>query len=92
MLPVIRVTDEEDALRRANASPYGLGASVWSSNPVRAQAVAQRLQAGTVWINKHSELVPSIPFSGAKQSGLGFEFGEAGLAEFTQMQVISSAT
>ncbi|MNV28101.1 Phenylacetaldehyde dehydrogenase [compost metagenome] len=92
VLPVIRVTDEEDALRRANASPYGLGASVWSSNPVRAQAVAQRLQAGTVWINKHSELVPSIPFSGAKQSGLGFEFGEAGLAEFTQMQVISSAT
>ncbi|KWE18346.1 aldehyde dehydrogenase [Burkholderia cepacia] len=91
VLPIIRVADEEDALRRANNSPCGLGASVWSRDQARASAVAQRLQAGTVWINKHAELVPSIPFSGAKQSGLGVEFAEAGLAEFTQQQIISIA-
>lgn len=88
ILPIIRVIDEEDALRRANATPYGLGASVWSSDPVRARAVAARLEAGTVWINKHSEIMPSIPFGGAKLSGIGTEFGDAGLAEFTQSQVI----
>lgn len=92
ILPIIRVTDEEDALRRANGSPYGLGASVWSSDPGRARAVALRLQAGTVWINKHSEIVPSIPFSGAKLSGIGTEFGKAGLNEFTQLQIIHQAS
>jgi acyl-CoA reductase-like NAD-dependent aldehyde dehydrogenase len=91
ILPIIRVTDDEDALRRANGTPYGLGASVWSSDPARARAVAERLQAGTVWINKHSEIVPSIPFCGTKQSGIGIEFGEAGLAEFTQLKVINAA-
>ena len=91
VLPVISYSDPEDALARANATPYGLGASVWSSDPVRAQKYAQRLDAGTVWINKHSELASHIPFGGAKQSGLGVERGEEGLAEFTQLQVINAA-
>ncbi|RTR15078.1 aldehyde dehydrogenase family protein [Azospirillum griseum] len=91
ILPVIRVTDAEDALRRANASPYGLGASVWSSDPTRAAAVAQRLEAGTVWINTHLDFGPTIPFGGAKQSGIGVEFAEEGLAEFTQLTVINMA-
>lgn len=91
ILPVIRVTDADDALRRANASPYGLGASVWSSDPARAAAVAQRLEAGTVWINTHLDFGPTIPFGGAKQSGIGVEFAEEGLAEFTQLTVINMA-
>ena len=91
VLPVIKYSDPEDALARANASPYGLGASVWSSDPARARALAERMDAGTVWINKHSELDPSIPFGGAKESGIGVEMGEEGLAEFTQLQVINAA-
>jgi acyl-CoA reductase-like NAD-dependent aldehyde dehydrogenase len=91
VLPVIKYSDPEDALARANASPYGLGASVWSSNPERAHAMAERMDAGTVWINKHSDLAAHIPFGGAKESGIGVEMGEEGLAEFTQLQVINAA-
>jgi acyl-CoA reductase-like NAD-dependent aldehyde dehydrogenase len=91
VLPVIKYSDPEDALARANASPYGLGASVWSSNMERAHALAERLDAGTVWINKHIDLAPHIPFGGAKQSGLGTEMAEEGLNEFTQIQVINAA-
>ena len=91
VLPVIKYSDPEDALARANASPYGLGASVWSSNPERAQALAERMDAGTVWINKHSELAPNIPFGGAKESGIGAEMGEDSINEYTQLQVINAA-
>ncbi|PWC37690.1 aldehyde dehydrogenase family protein [Azospirillum sp. TSO35-2] len=91
ILPVIRVTDTEDAIQRANALPYGLGASVWSSNPDRAYDVARQLEAGTVWVNTHLDFGPTIPFGGAKQSGLGVEFAEEGLAEFTQLTVINRA-
>ena len=91
ILPVIKFSDAEDALRRANGTTFGLGASVWSSNPERAQAFAERMEAGTVWINKHHELIPTIPFGGAKQSGFGVEFAEEGLAEFTQLQIINAA-
>jgi len=91
VLPVIKYSDPEDALIRANASPYGLGGSIWSSDLDRAYALAGRMDSGTVWINKHSELAPNIPFGGAKQSGLGVELGEEGLAEFTQLQVINIA-
>lgn len=91
ILPLIKYSDPEDALKRANASPYGLGASVWSSSLERACAMAGRLEAGTVWVNKHFDLGPNIPFGGAKQSGLGGELSEEGLAEFTQLQVINVA-
>jgi len=91
VLPVIKYSDPEDALVRANASPYGLGGSIWSSDLDRAYALAERMESGTVWINKHSELAPNIPFGGAKQSGLGVELGEEGLMEFTQLQVINMA-
>ena len=76
-------------IRRANATTYGLGASVWSSDTKRAHEVAQKIEAGTVWINKHLDMAPHIPFGGAKQSGIGTEFAEEGLAEFTQLQIIN---
>ena len=91
ILPIVRFTDPEDAVARANASPFGLGASVWSSNPRRAYDLAGRLEAGTVWINKHRELAPGIPFGGIKQSGFGSELGLAGLEEFTRRKVIHIA-
>ncbi|WP_316196155.1 MULTISPECIES: aldehyde dehydrogenase family protein [unclassified Bradyrhizobium] len=89
VLPVIKYSDNDDVIRRANATSYGLGASVWSSNPARAHDIAGRIEAGTVWINKHLDMAPNIPFGGAKQSGIGTEFAEEGLAEFTQLQVIN---
>lgn len=90
VLPVIRYHDAEDALARANASSYALGGSVWSSDPERAQTYAERMESGSVWINRHPDLAHHIPFAGAKQSGLGVEMGDEGLAEFTQLQVITA--
>jgi acyl-CoA reductase-like NAD-dependent aldehyde dehydrogenase len=89
VLPVIKYADPADAVRRANATTYGLGGSVWSSDPDRAYEVAKQLESGTVWINKHLEVLPHVPFGGAKQSGIGAELAEEGLAEFTQLQVIN---
>ena len=91
VLPLIKYSDADEAIRRANATNYGLGASVWSSDLERAHDVAQRIEAGTVWINKHLDMAPHIPFGGSKHSGIGTEFAEEGLAEFTQLQIINSA-
>ncbi|MGK3950857.1 aldehyde dehydrogenase family protein [Microbacterium sp. I2] len=88
-IPVIRYTDVDDAVRRANASEQGLGASVWSSDVDAAVEVAKRIQAGTVWINQHGALNPVVPFGGTKQSGYGQEFGVAGLKAVAAPKVIS---
>lgn len=89
VLPIIKYSDQADVIRRANATNYGLGASVWSSDTARAHSVAIQIEAGTVWINKHLDIAPNLPFGGAKQSGMGVEFAEEGLAEFTQLQIIN---
>jgi acyl-CoA reductase-like NAD-dependent aldehyde dehydrogenase len=91
VLPVIRFSDPDDAAARANASPYGLGASVWSRDLDRAIGIASKLEAGTVWVNKHLDISPEIPFGGAKSSGIGSELGADGLREFTQRRVINIA-
>jgi acyl-CoA reductase-like NAD-dependent aldehyde dehydrogenase len=91
VLPVIKIKSVEDALTRANASLYGLGGSVWGADLDAAISLAGRMEAGTVWVNKHADLAPNVPFGGAKMSGLGTELGEEGLAEFTQQQVINVA-
>ena len=91
VLPVIRYGTIDDAVARTNASPYGLGGSVWSANPERAHAVAERMESGTVWVNKHLDLTPDVPFAGCRQSGVGTELGVDGLREFTQRRVINIA-
>lgn len=91
ILPVIRYDDVEDALKRANASPMGLGGSIWSADREAARVLAYRMEAGSVWINKHADLDPTIPFGGAKHSGLGSEFAEEGFHEFTQVHVVNEA-
>jgi acyl-CoA reductase-like NAD-dependent aldehyde dehydrogenase len=80
----------DEAIRRANNTSYGLGASVWGSNPVQLRAVACRLEAGTVWINQHSILNPLVPASAYKESGLGVEFGQEGLQSFCHLHVIAA--
>ena len=91
VLPVMKFSDEEDAVERANATQWGLGGSVWSSDLDKAYALAEKMEAGTIWINKHSELDPTIPFGGSNQSGLGKELGAEGLEEFTQLKIINMA-
>lgn len=89
VLPVIRYTEVEDAIARANASENGLGGSVWSSDIDSARKVASRLECGTVWINGHAEVLPHCPFGGCKMSGFGVEFGLEGLLEYTAPQLLN---
>jgi acyl-CoA reductase-like NAD-dependent aldehyde dehydrogenase len=91
-LPIIRYTRVEDAIRWANETDYGLAASVWGTDRNRLAEVAQQLEAGTVYVNKHAEVAPNIPFGGIKSSGLGVEFGIEGLQAYTTIKVINAAT
>jgi acyl-CoA reductase-like NAD-dependent aldehyde dehydrogenase len=89
VLPLIKFSDIDEVVRRANDTQFGLGASIWSSNSDRAYDVARRMESGTVWVNKHLELPMNVPIGGAKQSGMGVEKDHWGLEEFTQIQVIN---
>lgn len=89
ILPIIRYSQLEDAIRSANRLPTGLAASVWGADLLAAKAVAQQLDAGTVWINQHGTVHPMVPFGGSKRSGWGVEFGLDGLKAVSQPQVIS---
>src|SRR5262249_34993522 len=74
-LPVLRYSDIDEVIDRVNDTDFGLGASVWSSDLGRAFNVAARINAGTVWVNKHLDMRPDTPCDGAKQSGIGVEMG-----------------
>jgi acyl-CoA reductase-like NAD-dependent aldehyde dehydrogenase len=91
ILPVLRYSDVDDAIARANDTDFGLGGSVWSKDLDRAYAVAARIDSGTVWINQHLDMHPEVPFSGTKQSGIGTEQGQEGLEEFTRAKIIDIA-
>jgi len=89
VLPIIKYSDIDDVVNRANNSPFGLGGSIWSSDLQRARNIARSIDSGTVWINQHCSFGPHIPFPPAKESGLGVEFSTEGMLEYTAMQVIS---
>lgn len=89
VLPLIRFTDVDDVIARANNSDYGLAGSVWSADTERALTIAERLETGTVWINEAQHVAPWQPFGGHKQSGIGVENGEEGLLEYTNAQTIT---
>ncbi|WP_308818729.1 aldehyde dehydrogenase family protein [Pseudonocardia alni] len=86
---VFAYDDIDDVVERANATPYGLGASVWGTDVEQATAVARRLDAGSTWVNQHFALSPDVPFGGRKQSGIGSEFGNDGILAFTDVQVVN---
>ncbi|MFV0278693.1 MAG: aldehyde dehydrogenase family protein [Parahaliea sp.] len=88
ILPVLRFSDVEDALARANSSSSGLGGSVWSADVAAATALASRLECGTAWVNNHAMVQPDAPFGGVKESGIGVEFGRYGLEEYTNIQTL----
>lgn len=89
-LPVVTYRDLDDALARANAGTYGLGASVWTSDLQRGAEVASEIDAGSTWINTHAALAPEVPFGGHGWSGVGVENGPWGLYGFTDIQVVHS--
>ncbi len=85
---VIRVPDETQALRVANASRYGLGASVWTADPARGERLARELEAGSVFVNGLVRSDPRLPFGGVKRSGYGRELSEYGLKEFVNIKTV----
>ena len=88
IVPIIKYSDIDDVIERANNSPNGLGGSVWSSDIAKASELAQRLECGTAWVNEHGAIQPDAPFGGVKESGFGVEFGRYGLEEYTSIQTL----
>ncbi|WP_350275350.1 NAD-dependent succinate-semialdehyde dehydrogenase [Kribbella sp. HUAS MG21] len=85
---VFRAEDEDDAVRLANDTPFGLGASVWGTDPDRNRRVADRIDAGMVYLNRAGGSQADLPFGGIKRSGLGRELGPAGIEEFMNKKSI----
>ncbi len=90
VLPLLRYADIDTAIELANSTDYGLGASVWGP-AAQALAVAEQLDAGTVWVNEIHKVTPGQPFGGHKQSGVGVENGLHGLLEYTNARTIVAA-
>lgn len=84
VLTVERFADEDEAVRLANDTIYGLAGAVWTRDEAKAARMASRLRLGTVWINDYHPYVPQAEWGGFKQSGTGRELGPAGLAEYRE--------
>ncbi|EFQ98696.1 aldehyde dehydrogenase [Nannizzia gypsea CBS 118893] len=86
VLPLLKWSDEDEVIARANDSNMGLGASVWSKDLVRAERILRQFDSGVAWINRHFDALPHIPFGGHKYSGIGTEFGVEGLKQYCNHQ------
>jgi succinate-semialdehyde dehydrogenase/glutarate-semialdehyde dehydrogenase len=84
VLPVMTVPDLETAIREANRSRYGLGASVWTRDLGVARAAFEGVRAGVIWVNRHLTVPPEIPFGGVKESGTGRENGVQAISQWTR--------
>jgi acyl-CoA reductase-like NAD-dependent aldehyde dehydrogenase len=91
IVPILKYSDLEDAIRRANDTRYGLSGSVWTSNVERGKDIAARLEVGTAWVNQHRATSAFVPFGGAKESGLGRQYSALGLKGYMEPEVISVA-
>jgi len=89
VIPVLRFSDADEAVRRANDTRFGLSGSVWSADVERARQLAARLEVGTAWVNHHLGAEYDVPFGGTKESGLGREYGVAGLKHYTEIRAVS---
>lgn len=87
-LPVMPFSDLDDVLERANATHFGLKASVWTNNLNKGVDIAAQLECGTASVNKHGGMDPDVPFGGSKWSGIGYQNGSWGLEAYSELQVI----
>ncbi|GJE89226.1 aldehyde dehydrogenase family protein [Phanerochaete sordida] len=85
---VIKFQDDDDVIRQANDTIYGLAAAIFTKNIDRALTCSQKLRAGTTWINCANQLHPQVPFGGYKQSGIGRELGEYALEHYTAVKAV----
>jgi len=88
VLPVFPVKNLDEALEMANSTPFGLGASVWTTNLATARITAEKFEAGTVWVNSPPITRIEVPFGGFKESGLGRELGTEGLDAYLETKTI----
>jgi succinate-semialdehyde dehydrogenase/glutarate-semialdehyde dehydrogenase len=88
LAPVIRARDEGHAIELANRSRFGLGASVWTRDAARGEALAREIEAGAVFVNGTVKSDPRLPFGGIKRSGHGRELGAAGIREFVSLKTV----
>ncbi|PSN66689.1 aldehyde dehydrogenase-like protein [Corynespora cassiicola Philippines] len=88
IVPFLTFKGEADAVKKANDTNMGLGASVWTADIERGNRVARKIQAGNVWVNTHFELDPRVPFGGHKESGIGTEWGLGGMKSYCNSQTL----
>ena len=88
ILPMLKFSDIDDVIQRANDSDYGLAGSIWSKDVDKARDIARKIETGTMWVNMNLYMRPDAPFAGFKQSGLGVECGLEGLLEFMAPQTM----
>jgi len=91
VLSVLKFSDVDEIVRRANNTNFGLAAAVWTRDIAKAHRFASKVRAGTVWVNCYDVFDAAAPFGGFKQSGLGRELGEAGLDAYTESKTVTVA-
>jgi acyl-CoA reductase-like NAD-dependent aldehyde dehydrogenase len=91
VVPILRYSDIDDAIARANNTRFGLSGSVWTKDLARGKNLAARLEVGTAWVNQHRATSAVVPFGGAKESGLGRQYSHLGLKSYMEPEVISIA-
>jgi acyl-CoA reductase-like NAD-dependent aldehyde dehydrogenase len=91
IVPILRFSDVDDAVCRANDTRYGLSGSVWTKDLKRGAEIAARLEVGTAWVNQHRTTSAFVPFGGAKESGLGRQYSALGLKSYMEPEVVSVA-
>ena len=89
VMSILKFTAIDEVVDRANNTLYGLAAAVWTRDIAKAHAVANRVRAGTVWVNCYDVFDAAAPFGGFKQSGIGRELGEYGLQQYTEVKTVT---